>query len=53
MRIERNIAVTTRDGSPLMVDVFRPDGDAPVPAIASMSPYGKDAAWPPPAEAYP
>ena len=46
MRIERNIAVTTRDGSPVMVDVFRPDGDEPAPVIASMSPYGKDVHWP-------
>lgn len=46
MRIERNIAVTTRDRSPILVDVFRPDGDELVPVIASMSPYGKDVHWP-------
>lgn len=50
MRIDKNIAVPTRDGSPLMVDVFRPDGDEPVPVLASMSPYGKDVHWP---ERYP
>lgn len=42
MRIDKNIAVPTRDGSPIMVDVFRPDGDEPVPVLASISPYGKD-----------
>ena len=38
--------VPTRDGSPIVVDVFRPDGDEPVPVIASISPYGKDIHWP-------
>jgi uncharacterized protein len=44
--IERDVAVATRDGSPIVVDVFRPDGDEPVPVIASISPYGKDVHWP-------
>jgi uncharacterized protein len=46
MRIEKDVMVTSRDGSPVAVDVFRPDGDGPVPAIACMSPYGKDVHWP-------
>ena len=46
MRIERDIAVATRDGTPIVVDVFRPDGDEPVPVIAGISPYGKDLHWP-------
>ena len=46
MRIERDIAVATRDGTPIAVDVFRPDGDEPVPVIAGISPYGKDLHWP-------
>jgi predicted acyl esterase len=46
MRIERDVAVPTRDGSPIVVDVFRPDGHEPMPVIASMSPYGKDVHWP-------
>lgn len=50
MRIERDIPVSTRDGTPIAVDVFRPDGDVPVPVIASMSPYGKDVPW---AQRYP
>jgi uncharacterized protein len=50
VRIDRNIAVETRDGSPVMIDIFRPDIDEPVPVLASMSPYGKDVHWP---ERYP
>ncbi len=50
MHIERDVRVTTRNGAPISVDVFRPDGDAQVPVIASMSPYGKDVHWP---ERYP
>jgi uncharacterized protein len=46
MRIERDIAIPTRDGSPILADVFRPDGDEPVPVIAGISPYGKDVHWP-------
>ena len=46
MRIERDVMVSTRDGAQIAVDVFRPDGDEPVPVIASMSPYGKDVHWP-------
>ncbi len=46
MRIEHDVEVPTRDGSPIVVDIFRPDGGEPVPVIASMSPYGKDVHWP-------
>jgi uncharacterized protein len=46
MRIERDVMVSTRDGALIAVDVFRPDGDEPVPAIASFGPYGKDVHWP-------
>ncbi len=46
MRIDRDVPVPTRDGSVIVVDVFRPDGDEPVPVIASISPYGKDVHWP-------
>lgn len=42
---EKNVYVTTRDGSPICVDVFRPDGDGPHPTIVTMSPYGKDVYW--------
>ncbi|MBC9726581.1 CocE/NonD family hydrolase [Streptomyces sp. TRM68367] len=50
MQIQRDVMVETREGSLIAVNVFRPDGDAPVPVIASMSPYGKDVHWP---ERYP
>lgn len=50
MRIERDIEVTTRHGSPILIDLFRPDDDDPVPVIASFGPYGKDVHWP---ERYP
>jgi predicted acyl esterase len=46
MRVDRDVMVATRDGSPIAVDVFRPDGDERVPVIACMSPYGKDVHWP-------
>lgn len=46
MRIDRDVTVPARDGTPIAVDVFRPDNPAPVPVIASMSPYGKDVHWP-------
>lgn len=42
MRIEKDLMVATRDGSPLCANVFRPMGDHPVPVILCMSPYGKD-----------
>lgn len=40
---EFNVPVTTRDGTVLRVNVFRPVGDTPVPVIMSAHPYGKDA----------
>jgi predicted acyl esterase len=46
MQIDRDVPIPTRDGSPVLADVFRPDGDEPVPAIASFGPYGKDVHWP-------
>lgn len=42
MTIEWNVPVTVRDGTRLRVNVFRPLGDAVVPAIMSAHPYGKD-----------
>ncbi len=45
MQIERDVSVPTRDGRPIVVDVFRPDGDEPTPVIAAISPYGKDVHW--------
>ncbi|MEU5259818.1 CocE/NonD family hydrolase [Amycolatopsis sp. NPDC021455] len=46
MQINRDVVVKVRDGVSISVDVFRPDGAAPVPVIVSMSPYGKGVHWP-------
>lgn len=46
MRIERDVAVPTRSGSVVSVNVFLPEGEGPWPVIATMSPYGKDVHWP-------
>ena len=42
MHIEKDLMVATRDFSPLCLNVFRPEGNDPVPVILCMSPYGKD-----------
>lgn len=42
IRIEWNVPVTVLDGTTLRVNVFRPEGDTPVPVIMSAHPYGKD-----------
>lgn len=41
MRIEYDVPVPMRDGIEILVDIFRPDSDDPVPAIIAWSPYGK------------
>ncbi len=43
MTIEWDVPVEVRDGTVLRVNVFRPTGDAAVPALLSAHPYGKDA----------
>lgn len=43
MIIEKNVAIRLRDGSTLRANVFRPQGDAPVPVLMTHGPYGKDA----------
>jgi uncharacterized protein len=40
--VERDVAVTLRDGVVIYTDVLRPVGDTPVPAIVAWSPYGKN-----------
>jgi uncharacterized protein len=42
IRVERDVAVPVRDGTVLRVNVFRPEGDEPVPVIMCAHPYGKD-----------
>jgi predicted acyl esterase len=39
--IEKDIAVTLRDGVTVYVDVFRPVGEEKMPVIVAYSPYGK------------
>ena len=39
---DRDVAVTMRDGMRLMTNLFRPADGKPVPAILSVTPYGKD-----------
>jgi uncharacterized protein len=39
--LEKDIAVTLRDGVSIYVDVFRPAGAGKVPVIMAWSPYGK------------
>lgn len=39
---ERDVAVILRDGVTIYTDVFRPVGNASVPAIVAWSPYGKE-----------
>ncbi|MBV9256277.1 MAG: CocE/NonD family hydrolase, partial [Actinobacteria bacterium] len=40
-RVDFNVEMRTRDGVVLRSDVYRPDGDAPVPAILLRTPYNK------------
>ncbi|MDI1461096.1 CocE/NonD family hydrolase [Catellatospora sp. KI3] len=39
--LDKDVAVTLRDGVTIYVDVFRPTGDEQVPVIVAWSPYGK------------
>jgi hypothetical protein len=41
MVVERDVAVTMRDGITIYADVFRPDGQDDIPAIVLWGPYGK------------
>lgn len=40
--LERDVAITLRDGTVIYADVFRPADDQRHPAIMAMSPYGKE-----------
>ena len=42
MIIDKNVAIPTRDGHILRCDVYRPSTGPAVPALLSVSPYGKD-----------
>ena len=43
--IEKDVEVPMRDGARLVADVFRPSGEARVPAILNLGPYQKDKLW--------
>ncbi len=45
MRIDSDVPIAMDDGVVLRADVFRPDADAPVPAILSYGPYAKGLAF--------
>lgn len=40
--IGNDVAVTTRDGTMLRANVYRPRGDGPFPVLMCAHPYGKD-----------
>jgi putative CocE/NonD family hydrolase len=46
---ERDVAVPMRDGVELRADVYRPDGDAPVPAVLNRTCYDRSFSMTPPA----
>jgi len=43
--VEKDLHVPMPDGSYVAVDVFRPDGPGPFPAIVTMGAYNKDLYW--------
>lgn len=43
MIFEKNVEIKVRDGAVLRANVFRPEGDKPVPVLMTHGPYGKDA----------
>lgn len=43
IHVERDVAVSMRDGARLRVNVFRPERDGNFPVIMCAHPYGKDA----------
>lgn len=45
IRIDRDVAVTLRDGVTIYTDVYRPQNAEAVPAIVAWSPYGKRAGY--------
>jgi len=45
MIVERDVAVTMRDGVKLYADIHRPEAEGRVPALIAWSPYGKHRAF--------
>lgn len=42
LRVGRDVAVPTRDGTVLRANVYLPEGDGPFPVVMCAHPYGKD-----------
>lgn len=42
MRVETNVEIPMRDGIALRANIYRPDGDDPVPVLMCLGIYGKD-----------
>jgi len=40
--IDEIVSITVRDGTPIAVRVYRPDGSGPYPALLAASPYRFD-----------
>lgn len=45
IQLDRDVAVLLRDGTKIYVDVYRPIGSGPVPAVIAWSPYGKQGGY--------
>ncbi|MPY55704.1 CocE/NonD family hydrolase [Streptomyces spongiae] len=45
VRMDRDVAVTLRDGTVIYGDIYRPTGDEQVPVILVWTPYGKYGGW--------
>src|SRR5512137_1851155 len=41
--VERNVAISMRDGTKLFADIYRPEANQAFPAIVARLPYNKDA----------
>jgi hypothetical protein len=42
IKVEKDVCVTMRDGTPMATDVFRPDHEGKFPALLAYGPYGKE-----------
>ena len=45
--VEHNLAIPIRDGMITRADLYRPDGDQPLPVLLQRTPYGKGFVDPP------
>lgn len=47
IRCERDVPVKMRDGVPILIDIYRPEGGTNLPAIVAWGPYGKQGGYAP------